>query len=1344
MRHARVSHWELVVALEAVVLGLWSRQPSLGLALAAGGLGLAVAVVAARVRRFGVLAIGVFAVAAAVSVLTPSLRSRRVEQHWPELRESLIRTASERLERTLGEAVDLAREIAASGAGLANETRGTAMEGLRRVVTDAPPEHGAVIFDEAGRPWAWAGRHRVAGEPRSVELSARITPFYVLLEASRQVGDRSIVGHVLLAADSAVPDQDRTLAWHFTRETGSTLEFFAPGTAPPDADVFDYCLPSCIATPGAAEPDTLFSVRPTPPSQGSMKLEVLSSGGRWAGVLTIALLALLTAFGGRIGRWGGVLGLVALLVFTPTGGQVGLGPLFSPLIYYVDLLGPFSASAGALLLTSGVLAVGLLQVGRRGIRRTLAGKLAAASLVLLWPVILLALSRGISLDPTSIGIGTWLSWQLTLTGVGATVALAAAVLLGRPDRPASRRFTTAALLWVGVLALVGLLSWLPSARWQLWYGLLWIPAVWLAVQPAPRPRLLITVTAVAGTAAALLTWGAALGQRLVYAEYDVLRLREGDAEAISLLERFQATLQEERAPVSAAELYARWRRTPLSQSDYPGALATWSVDGRLVAELELAQLDVDQELLAWLRDLALETGAPILQGMEVEPGVRYVGAVPYPDGTVVTVTVAPRSQIIRPVLVGRFLRGERRLVAPYELFLGEQVPVTSSDQRALTWRREGWTLRASQPLWVPGGVRHLHTVVVMRHFSQLIVRGFLFLLLDLGFLVLVGMVGEAVSGRLTLPRGLPEALRLRSYRMRLTLALAVFFIVPTLVFATWSIGRMGAEAVRRGDLLIQQTLSDAAGRANEFARLLPEELEPRLQDLAAQLDADLMWYERGVLTASSAKVLIELGLTGIYLAPDVYLALTESDALALGVTTDESIGGNETRVGYRTLGGMRVEAPVLAAPRLVDVTGLHREQEDLVLGLLLATLLGLGGAAGLAALAARSLSHPVQSLRAAAVAVGSGRRLPPFDPEPPTEFVSVVDAFQRMASDVEASQSALEEAQRRTAAVLANVATGVVALDRKMQVTIANPRAEQLLSVALDSGTNVRDATSSEWTPVWNWVARFMDGEDEHGEHEFGILGRRIRVQIAPLHSDPRGCVVALDDTTELTQAVRVLAWGEIARQVAHEIKNPLTPIRLGVQHLQRTRRHGAADFDAALEKTSTQILAEIERLDAIARAFARFGAPPADAAPLTDEDLVPIARDVAALYALGEGTAVRVTASGPVTARVRRDEVKEVLINLIENARDAEATAVMISIEQNVAGEAVIEVRDNGSGIPEDDLPHIFEPHFSTTTSGTGLGLAICKRLVESWGGDIAVASDDGGGTTVTILVGEALPFLS
>jgi nitrogen fixation/metabolism regulation signal transduction histidine kinase len=356
-----------------------------------------------------------------------------------------------------------------------------------------------------------------------------------------------------------------------------------------------------------------------------------------------------------------------------------------------------------------------------------------------------------------------------------------------------------------------------------------------------------------------------------------------------------------------------------------------------------------------------------------------------------------------------------------------------------------------------------------------------------------------------------------------------------------------------------------------------------------------------------------------------------------------------------------------------------------------------------------------------------------LDPTVPSEFVPVVEGLERMAEDVRSSQAALEAARQRTAAVLRSVATGVVALDGDMRVTMANPRAEELLGAALPEGSSVAEGTGPRWEELWRRVSEFLRrGGGEPEAHELAVGDRRIRALVASL-GDGAGCVVALDDTTELTHAVRVLAWGELARQIAHEIKNPLTPIRLGIQHLVRAYRDRRRDFGATLEKTAEQILAEIERLDAIARAFSRFGAPPADAGPLERQDVTEIVREVAQLYALG-GVEVRVAAPGSVRALTRRDELKEVLVNLLENSRNAGARQIVVEVASRAEGGAYVRVRDDGVGIAPEDLSRIFEPHFSTTTSGTGLGLAICRRLVRSWGGTIEVESEPGRGTVVSL----------
>jgi len=221
----------------------------------------------------------------------------------------------------------------------------------------------------------------------------------------------------------------------------------------------------------------------------------------------------------------------------------------------------------------------------------------------------------------------------------------------------------------------------------------------------------------------------------------------------------------------------------------------------------------------------------------------------------------------------------------------------------------------------------------------------------------------------------------------------------------------------------------------------------------------------------------------------------------------------------------------------------------------------------------------------------------------------------------------------------------------------------------------------------------------------------------------------------EVARAERVLAWGEMARQVAHEIKNPLTPIRLGVQHLRRARADARVDFDRVLEDNVTRILSEIDRLDETARAFSRYGSAPSDL-PLPESiDVAAILRDVVALERMGVGD-VSWNLSGaeePVIARARTVELRDVLLNLFENARLARARKVDVVLSR-AAGSVSVEISDDGSGIGEADLPRVFEPHFSTRTTGSGLGLAISRRLLESWGGSIRISSEAGRGARVVL----------
>lgn len=1304
--------------------------------------------------RLGALLAALACLGLGVTLVRGVLAVRRIECCWTEVRQARIPQDSVELKAALARAVAEARRLAERGMTAALVPREAAFEHLDRALGSGERglERGVTIVGPDGQPWAWAGRHRVVPEPDTAELRATITTFYATLEARRQTqAGGQAVGTVLLDAAPAVADREGAVGVAFARAHGVELRFFAPGVAPPPTPSppgpvsWDYT---------TQEAGALFTVQPLPPAQGDAKLAALARTASLASAgLALALLLLLLAAPPGRWRWAVVAAGAWALARASLGPPLDLTAFFSPDTFYRPTLGLFSASAGALAVLGCLLLLAAGTLWRRGTARRPWHVVLAALLVLAAPYLVRHFGRGIAPPAGGVDFALWLSWQAALAaGAMGLVLVAAALVRGSVEPPRVPWTLAAACGWATLAGLAGLWLWRPYAAWPEWYSFVWLPALVGVLVPAPRRWALAGIATVAGTAAALATWGAAVEGRLALAERDVRRLgggREGggDAVAVALLERLGRQAQTVAPPRSASDLYALWLRSPLAAEAYPTVLALWAPDGSLRADLPLATLDLPQPLLAALARSTARPGDLRVERLERVPGVHYVLVAALGSGDVLTVGVGPWSRLVPPARVARFLRGEQGIEPPYTISLSipNPGPTHNAATPRLRWRRVGWAAQGERVIELPGGPRHVHVRVDLRGPLALLVRGALVVVADLALLVALWVIGLVVTDgwRPRLP-ALLTALR-TSYRARLAAALAAFFVLPVLAFAVWSFARLGDEARRAGDLLIRQTLRDAVATAGGL--ILDASGRPAVVELGARLDADLWLYRNGVLVGTSAPVLGELGLVDPLLSPRVYRRLALEDEL--DVTVDGHTAGRPIRVGYRqVLAGAPGDQGVLAAPQLLDDERIRRQQEDLALVLILATLGGLLAAVVLAGLVARGLAKPVAALREAALAVGQGAAPPAFPPGAPREFAPVISAFERMAADVRRSREALEEARRRTALVLANVATGVVAVDDGLRVTIANPRAEELLGAKLEPGDLLPRATPGDWLPVWNAVGEYLASGGAGGaiaEREFEIGGRQFRVQLAPLGPRPDGCVVALDDATALTRAARVLAWGEMARQVAHEIKNPLTPIRLGIQHLQRVRegRGGKASFDAALEETAGRILAEIDRLDAIARAFSRFGAPPvsADLLPLEAVDLRAVAREVVQLYALDGAARFELAAGGetvggegegrPSRAHARLDEVKEVLMNLLENARNAGAKRVVVRVEDNGR---VLVVQDDGRGIPHDALPRVFEPTFSTTSSGSGLGLAIARRLVESWGGTIGLTSEVGRGTTVTL----------
>ncbi|MCZ6916732.1 MAG: ATP-binding protein [Gemmatimonadetes bacterium] len=1325
------ARWEAWVVAAMVLLGFWFRRPESAWGVGAAILAMGAIVLAARTGFPANVAVSVLVLAASAAALHTTWQVAAIENRWEDVRESLLLRASRQLESTLSDAVVTVRALADRAAALETGSREETFRRLEGGFAARSPERGVAVFDASGEALVWAGRLRLPTEPAGSGLRARIALFYVVLEAERTKDGRTAVAQLVLAADSAVPDRDATVASRFARATGAELAFLAPGASSDRDDVFHYCEPEC--DPGVDEyPDTLFSVRAVPPAQGTLKLTVLERGGRRVAVATAMSLVVLFVVSGPGLRLVTLVGWAALLILTPFGSRLWLEAVFSSRTYFLSRLGPFSSSAGDLLAISGV-GLALAAVAWR--RRTLRWAwIPAVGLVVAAPFGLQVLAGGIAVPEAGISRGTWLSWAVMMSLVGTVTLVAAGLLLRWSGASRYRWWTTwVAGGWSFLMALLGFLIWRPGIGWPMWYSLMWVPALFSAIQPGRRARTIFSSATVAGAAGVLLIWGAVNDGLLLNAGRDVQRLADrADPVAMSALETFASDLRGNGPPVTAAGLYARWQRSTLSRDDYPATLSAWSRSGDELARLDLAALQVPRRLIMSSALTAVGRDAPIFEELTLVPGLHHLVAVPFPSGVVVTAAVGPRSRAVEPNRVARFLRGEGSIF-PYDMTISDRVLSGQTVER-LAWQRRGSFVVGERSLEFPEGRRNVQVELALGGTVDLMVRGMLLVLLGAFVAALFWSLGEIIQGRLNVdPLALVRFAKGVSYRARLTIGLAGFFFVPTVVFAAWSVARLTVEFRTTRDLGISQTLRDAAGAGVDLA-IMGVRSGRRLDQLASQLDAELMLYEDGRLLHSSARVLAELGLIEPYLPPAVYREVVLRGGPSQQATADRDIGGRGTRVGYRALPTARFNdhSLVLAAPRLADDERLTHNQQDILFGLLLVILIGFGAASGLANTAGRELAKPVQALSDAATAVGMGKKMVPFDPDMPAEFVPVANAFEQMAADVASHQEALEKAVSFTGAVLRNVATGVVALGGELRVTTANPRAVHLLGVDPSPYEPVDHQTGPEWSAFWVWVRVFLNSKREMDAREFTVGDKRIRAQVAVLTAEEGGCVLALDDATELAQAERVLAWGEMARQVAHEIKNPLTPIRLGVQHLQRSRRDKRGDFDATLEKTSRQILAEIERLDAIARAFSRFGAPPAEAEPLALVDVSGVVRETAALYTMGSGTNVSVHADDAVVGKVRKDELKEVLINLVENARGAGASDVSITVERCADSRVCFTVRDNGSGIPADDLPRVFEPKFSTTTSGTGLGLAICKRLVESWGGTVEAESELGKGTAV------------
>ncbi len=1318
----------------AVASAEWLRHPGILPVLAVWLAALAAAwslqPAATRARRAALISILLLAVAVSLQFL----RIRAIDQTWPKIRESLVTRAFEALDGELRDAQQQTEALVAAAGEAAGRERNAAFDRLRAAVAAAETEIGVAVLDADDVPFAWAGRFRIAPSAEGDFLQVRASTFYVVLETRRDLGDgRTAVASLLLWAAPSAPDRDASLAERFRHKTKVGLLIYPAAGVSPGDSVFVYEQPT---TAGMRQ---LFAAEPLPPEQGRSKEAALAESGVIVTALLLWVIALAILLApSTVARLLLLTAVLWLFLRAPAGDYLGLAGWFSSATFYRPLLGPLSSSAGALVIFSTLVIIAAIAIWRRRIPVRWYTALAGAALLLVAPYAMRELGRGITPPANGVPLSLWLTWQTTLLlATAAPIALAAAFFRG--TREISR---TPASIWLGmamaILAgIAGIYVWGPRIGWPPWYTFLWTPAVFLVTRPAPRRGATAGIAIVAGCAAALITWGAVLEGRLNVARKDVGGLGSAaDPLDRRLLELFGEAMTVGPPPASGAELYARWKASPLGQEEYPTHLGLWSPDGTPLVEVALDSMDVPHSLLATLVQNLDSADTRETVQLARTPGVHSILLQRLADGAVASVVIGPRTRLIMPARLGRLLRRPAEDVPLYALSLSLPEPGARVDSLRLRWYRDGWRIRGERQLVLLDGVRHVHAVVDMRGPAPIFVRGILVVMADIGLLFILWFLTEFLVGSAV---QLPEWTRLRrSYQFRLALALSGFFLLPAVGFAGWGIARLRADDDRTQTIVITQTLRDAVLAAGSLGQPNSASVREALVQLSRRIDADLGLYYGGTLAASSAPLLVELGIIPqLVQPPEAFLQLAVEDEL--DVTSEGALDEPQIRMGYRVVRpGDPGEVGILATPQPAHDPELGEQQTDLILVLLLATFVGVAAALSAAQAASRALSRPVADLRRSALAVGRGQGVTLPAQDPPVEFEEVFGAFDRMALDIRTSQAALEDSRSRTAAVLATVATGVIALDTQGKVLLANRRAEEMLGITVRPGDRLADHLGVEWRPLVDAVTRELAGQDDRTlSREVEARGRRIRVQLGRLESGLRGVVVALNDFTDVSRAERVLAWGEMARQVAHEIKNPLTPLRLGVQHLLRVHRDQRGDFDHILGETSARILAEIDRLDTIARAFSRYGAPVEPTAPLEPVELTAAAAEVIQLYQLADQGA-RVTLHGvaPAWGVARRDEIREVLVNLLENARNAGAREMRVEV-----AEGRITVIDDGAGISPGQLPRIFEPRFSTTTSGSGLGLPIVRRLVESWGGKVTVASEVGQGTQVVITIPVAKP---
>jgi len=565
-----------------------------------------------------------------------------------------------------------------------------------------------------------------------------------------------------------------------------------------------------------------------------------------------------------------------------------------------------------------------------------------------------------------------------------------------------------------------------------------------------------------------------------------------------------------------------------------------------------------------------------------------------------------------------------------------------------------------------------------------------------------------------------------------------------------------------GQQAIDQMLSElqAKGRAMalELGERSPAELVPLLERLRAQAGARdaVVLTQGGSVLASATEdmsklmpdlpppaLLRQARLNRGYMAVDA----TPGRPLALRVIVPLTPRGLSAEPRYLQL---RALVPPTLARNAEAVEVAYRDYRELALSrdglkriyvvtLSFALLLALFFAVAVAVAQSSLLAEPLATLAQAMQAVARGdlsRRAPVTSRD---ELGVLTESFNSMTRQldearrvVEANRTALEASKVRLESILANLSAGVLVYDQRLEVSISNHGAAGILGAELDE-----------------FAARMRAQFVEHGDAAWQLdvqlkaAAKTVHARGARLpQATGGGYVLVFDDITQLVHAQRATAWAEVAQRLAHEIKNPLTPIQLSAERLEMKLAERLPREDAeALRRGTGTIVSQVAALKAMVDDFGDYARMPAPA--LARLDLNALVNEVLALYEDSRVPVAKRLAPGLPPVWADGAQIRQVIHNLVQNAQDAlenmrpGGSPPAIEVRTELAGDRVrLAVSDNGAGFPEELIARIFEPYVTTKPRGTGLGLAIVKKIIDEHHGSVAIENRPASGASVSVLL--------